>query len=165
MNELDAEIRDKLLRHVRRIAPFWLREQCDDLAQMAAMKLMRTQSDHTWNDGFLSRVAYSVVIDEIRRRRRRAEVGMSPSMPDRLMNSAELSPDTIANGAQVGEALLACIAALPPDKRRAVTLYLQDHSVPEIASLLGFEPKKTSNLVYRGLGDLRDALRARGIQP
>lgn len=46
--------------------------------------------------------AYSAVIDEIRRKRRRNEVGTSPSMPDGLMNFGDLSPEAHARGAEVG---------------------------------------------------------------
>jgi len=106
-----------------------------------------------------------VVIDEIRRKRRRNEVGMSPSMPDRIANSGDLSPETLARGAEVGQVLLECVATLSTDRRRAVTLYLQDHPVPEIAQRMECNRKRASNLVYRGLDDLRDALRQRGYEP
>jgi RNA polymerase sigma factor (sigma-70 family) len=165
VNEVDGAIRDKLVRYVRRVSPVWLRDQADDLVQMAAIKLMRTASDKDWTDGFLSRVAYSVVIDEIRRRRRRNEVGMSPSMPDRIMNSADLSPETQVRGAEIGQVMLDCLGTLKTDRRRAVALYLQDHPVPEIAERLDCDRKRASNLVYRGLSDLRDALRSRGFEP
>jgi len=165
VNEVDGEIREKLVRYVRRVAPPWLRDQTDDLVQMAAIKLMRTASEKEWTDGFLSRVAYSVVIDEIRRKRRRNEVGMSPSMPDRIMNSADLSPETRARGTQVGQVMLECLGELKKDRRRAVALYLQDHPVPEIAERLDCDRKRASNLVYRGLADLRTALKARGLEP
>lgn len=165
MNEVDAELRAKLVRFVARVCPPWLAAQREDLVQMAAIKLMRTASDKEWTDGFLSRVAYSVVIDEIRRKRRRNEVGMSPSMPDRIMNSADLSPETHARGAEVGEVLLECVGELAADRRRAVTLYLQDHPVPEIAERMGCNRKRASNLVYRGLAELREKLRARGYEP
>ena len=165
MNEVDAEVRAKLVRYVRRVCPAWLAPQKEDLVQMAAIKLLRTASDKEWTDGFLSRVAYSVVIDEIRRKRRRNEVGMSPSMPERIMNSADLNPETIARGQRVGEVLLECVASLKEDRRRAVTLYLQDHPVPEIAERMHCDRKRASNLVYRGLDDLRGALRKRGLTP
>lgn len=165
MNEVDAEVRAQLVRYVGRVCPAWLSPHREDLVQMAAVKLMRTASDKEWTDGFLSRVAYSVVIDEIRRKRRRNEVGMSPSMPERIMNSGDLSPETQVRGSQVGEALLECVATLKESRRRAVTLYLQDHPVPEIAERMGCDRKRASNLLYRGLEDLREALRSRGLAP
>ena len=165
MNEVNSEIRAKLLSYVRRVSPVWLADHRDDLAQMAAIKLMRTASDKEWTDGFLSRVAYSVVIDEIRRRRRRNEVGMSPSMPDRLANSLDVGPEVSARGAEVGQAMLDCLSLLSTDRKRAVTLYLQDHPVPEIADRMACDRKRASNLVYRGLEDLRSELKKRGFEP
>lgn len=162
---LDAHTRARLEVAVRRVCPSWLRESQDDLVQMVAMKLLRAGSYGDHPDAYLSRVAYTVVIDEIRRRRRRHEVGMSPSLPHRLRDSASPSPEVQARGAEVGEILLSCLARLSDDRRRAVTLYLQDHSVPEIASLLGWERKRASNLVYRGLSDLRTELRRQGLAP
>ena len=47
----------------------------------------------------------------------------------------------------------------------AVTLYLQGHSVPEAARVLDWPAKRTENLVYRGLADLRECLMKKGIQP
>jgi RNA polymerase sigma-70 factor, ECF subfamily len=163
--EIDAATRDRLVVAVRRVCPPWLRDSSDDLVQTAVMKLLRSTVEIESTDAYLSRVAYTVVIDEIRRRKRRREVGLSPSLPERLRDSGELSPEARARGDQIGKALLACLQSLSADRRRAVALYLQDHSVPEIAELLGWDAKKASNMVYRGLGDLRTALARRGIGP
>lgn len=118
-----------------------------------------------WGDGLLRRVAYSVVVDEIRRRKRRNEVGMSPSMPDRIVNSMELSPETRARGAELGKLLVEVMATLNEDRRRAVVLYLQGHSIPDAARVLGWDAKKASNAVYRGLEQLRRRLAERGLVP
>ena len=163
--EIDADVRAVLERAVRRVCPVWLQSQREDLVQMAAIKLIRSSSDAELTDGYLWRTAYSVVVDEIRRRRRREEVGMSPSINERIVNSNELSPETMARGAEIGSVLVGCLGELNESRRRAVALYLQDHSIPEIASILEWNTKKASNAVYRGLEDLRLALRARGIEP
>ena len=44
-------------------------------------------------------------------------------------------------------------------------LHLQGHSVPDAARLLGWPAKRTENLVYRGLADLRRCLIAKGHTP
>ena len=51
------------------------------------------------------------------------------------------------------------------DRRLAVTLYLQGHTVPEAARILGWAAKRTENLVYRGLADLRQCLLGKGHTP
>ncbi len=112
-----ADLSARLTVAVRRTAPAWLRGQVEDLVQVAVVRILRRTAATEVNTAFLYRVAHTVVVDEIRKR------------------------------------------------RRAVILYLQGHSVPEAAELLGFERKKTENLVYRGLDELRNALRDRGFEP
>lgn len=162
---LTPELRARLARQVARVCPHWMRDHQDDFVQMALVKLMRSDAESELGDTFLRRVAYTVVVDEMRRRRRRDEVGMSPSLPDRLMNTRDELPETRVRGQQIGDVLLQCLATLAEDRRRAVTLYLQDHAIPEIGVLLGCDTKRASNLVYRGLEDLREALRERAVVP
>jgi RNA polymerase sigma-70 factor (ECF subfamily) len=161
--DIDADTRARIDRAVGRLVPGWLSPHRDDLVQMCVVKLLKTRSTAELSDAFLSRVAYSVIVDEIRRRRRRNEVGMSPSLPDRLAGSNDISPETRSHGAALGEQLVECLQLLVEARRRAVVLYLQDHTIPEIAELLGWDTKKASNSVYRGLEDLRAALAARGL--
>ena len=65
----------------------------------------------------------------------------------------------------IGAVIVECLALLSVNRRRAVTLYLQGHSVPEAATLLDISPKNAENLVYRGLAELRCHLKARGVEP
>ena len=160
---IDADLRVRLLAVVRRVRPAWLADQEEDLVQIALVKLMRSEAPIGRSAAFLRRVAYSVVVDEIRRTKRRSETGFSPSLPDRIANSGELSPEVRARGGQIGATLLRCLEGLAPDRRRAVALYLQDHPVPEIADRFGWDRKRAANLVYRGLEDLRVALSAEGL--
>ena len=51
------------------------------------------------------------------------------------------------------------------ERRLAVTLHLQGHTVPETARILDWAAKQTENLVYRGLADLRECLMAKGLRP
>ncbi len=164
--QITEEDRVVLQRHVDRLCPPWLRGEREDLAHMAAVKLLKgNHRVETSRSGLLRSAAYSVIVDEIRYRKRRNEVGMSPSMPDRIANSGDIDPETRAYGSELGIVVVECLDTLEPDRRRAVTLYLQTHRVPEIAKLIGCDRKRASNLVYRGLSDLRAALGARGIRP
>lgn len=163
--QVTEDSRAALAVAVRKLCPPWLADQHDDLVQMAVMKILRGSGTGPLTKAYLHRVAYSVVIDEIRRLKRRNEVAMSPSMPDRIANSNDLSPETRARGAEIGEQLVAALAELIPTRRRAVVLYLQDLSIPEIARRLGIPRKTASNLTYRGLDDLKATLRERGVDP
>lgn len=165
MREVDAEVRATLVRMVGRVCPGWMRDELDDLVQMSVMRLLRSGSDAELTPGYLSRVAYSAVIDEIRRRKRRNEIDATPSMIDRVEDAVQLDPEHLADSAMLAEVLLECLEALVPARRRAVALYLQGHTVPEVAELLSWDRKKASNAVYRGLENLRGALTERGITP
>ena len=57
------------------------------------------------------------------------------------------------------------MSRLQDNRRRALTLYLVGHKVPEAAQMLGWTSKKTENNVYRGLANLRDCLAKKGIKP
>lgn len=162
-----ADLRRRLEGAVRRVCPPWLSDHADDLVQAAMMKIMRTigEGNGELNTSFLYRVAHSVVVDEIRRVRRRREEAMTPSQPERISAPGAKGPESAAAGHQIGAAILDCVSHLHPDRRRAVTLNLQGHTVPETGRLLGFNDKKAENLVYRGLADLRECLRKKGVQP
>ncbi len=162
-----SELRSKLQQAIRRTCPRWLADQREDLVQCALVRILKSYPDAHLNTSFLVRVAHSVVVDEIRLRRRRHgdQVGATPSAPDRVRAPATTSPEAHVTGQQVGAAIIEALADLSDDRRRAVTLHLQGHTVPEAAQLLGFARKKTENLVYRGLADLRDVLRDRGVEP
>ena len=165
MNDVDAEVRATLVRMVGRVCPHWMRDELDDLVQMSVMRLLRSEADADLTPAYLSRVAYSAVIDEIRRRKRRNEIGATPSLFDRVEDVVQLDPEHLSHSSELAETLLNCMEDLVPARRRAVALYLQGHSIPEIASLLEWDRKKASNAVYRGLASLRGALVERGIRP
>lgn len=75
------------------------------------------------------------------------------------------NPETDARFKELGAAVRDCLESMIRDRRLAVTLYLQQHTVPEAARLLGWAVKRTENLVYRGLADLRQCLLAKGHTP
>ena len=165
-DEPDVEqLRRDILRAVRTICPRWLVDQADDLAQIAISRLLdrlrATEGRLELTPAYLYRIAYSVMIDEIRRRRRRSqEIPLEPDLPAR---SLEEDPEHRALGREVRDTIVKCLAALVRPRRRAVTLHLLGHSVAEISRLLECGHKQAENLVYRGVGNLRDCLRSRGV--
>jgi len=163
--KLDPETHERLTHAVARVCPASMFDERDDFVQMSAIRILRSPNPATLSTAFLKRVAYTVIVDELRRRRRRNEVAMSPSMPDRIANKAGLSPESHARGAQLGEILVRALSTLNDDRRRAVTLYLQGHTIPEAARLLSWPKKRVSNAVYRGLEQVRQRLLELGIHP
>jgi RNA polymerase sigma-70 factor (ECF subfamily) len=110
--------------------------------------------------GYIYRTAYSAVIDEIRRRRRLQEVAIELEIP---AQSYEGDPEHRALAREMRDAIMKCLVALGPPRRRAVTLHLLGHSVAEISRLLECRHKQAENLVYRGVSNLRHCLRRRGV--
>jgi len=159
------DLRVDIMRAVRSICPRWLAEQADDLTQVAISRILdrvrATNGELELSPGYLYRTAYSVVVDEIRRRRRLQEIPLESEI---VVVSKDGDPERLTLGREVGHAITQCLSRLAPPRRRAVTLYLMGHSHEEIRALLECLYKRAENLVYRGLSDLRACLTKRGIR-
>ena len=162
-----ARLREDLVRAVGRTCPRWLADRADDLVQTALMRVLdisaRREEETEFSALYLRKAAYSAVVDEIRRLRRRGEVPLDQD------GVAELSiedpdPERCAAARELGRTVRDCLFGLLEARRRAVTLHLLGHSVPEVAQLLRARAKQAENLVYRGLADLRRCLEGKGVR-
>jgi RNA polymerase sigma-70 factor, ECF subfamily len=168
-----TSMRVALVRAVRRQCPRWLSDHADDLAQAALLKIIAAdgrEGNRALTSFYLYRVAHSALVDEIRRRQRRREVSLVEDHPDddraaHIEPRADGDPERDASMQELGAAVRGCLLAMGADRRQAVMLHLQGHSVPDTARLLGWSAKRTENLVYRGLGDLRRCLTTKGHTP
>jgi RNA polymerase sigma-70 factor (ECF subfamily) len=145
-----ARIRQVLIRAVERHCPPALAAQREDFVQMALVRLLEQppgEGSSPRGASYLWRVAYTVVIDEIRRFRRQQR------QAEQLPGGERGTP-----GPEVRSEILGCLAALQERRRTAVTLHLQGFRTGEVASALGWTEKQAENLVYRGLADLRACL-------
>ncbi len=152
---------------VRRICPDSLSREQDDLVQIATMKVWEkvgSEGNQVLNSSYIGKAAHSVLIDEIRRMRRRKEVELSGT-EEMVEGSKVHNPEIRTASLEAGKAIRNCLSTLVQSRRRAVTAYLLGHSVPEAARLLRWSPKKTENLVYRGLAQLRTCLNQKGVTP
>jgi RNA polymerase sigma-70 factor, ECF subfamily len=167
-------LRAAMVRAVRRQCPAWLSADVEDIAQMAVAKVMAAnkggEEDSQLPSSYLYKVAHSALVDEIRRRRRRREEALEvngpagePGRVREPMTSSD--PESDARLQELGTAVRACLLAMKRERRLAVMLYLQEHTVPEAARLLGWAAKRTENLVYRGIADLRQCLLGKGHRP
>jgi RNA polymerase sigma-70 factor (ECF subfamily) len=163
-----------LARAVRRQCPAWLSEHAEDIAHAALMKVIgsphSSEGERRLSSFYIHRVAHSALVDEIRRRQRRREVGLEAvtetgEEQSHLEPQAAGSPEHEASFRELGTAVRECLLSMKRERRLAVMLYLQGHSVPEAARLLDWPVKRTENLVYRGLADLRQCLLAKGHRP
>ncbi len=158
------DIRVVLVRCVRKTAPRHLWGDVDDIVQKAMVRLMtkaKKEETEEFATSYLWKVAHNAVIDELRSRSRRREV------PNENVDepSAADDPERRVLDAEVGDAIVDCLRRLNEDRRLAVSLYLQGHSLAETAGMLAWPSKRTENFVYRGLGALRECLRSKGIAP
>jgi len=158
-------LRTRLSFAVRKVCPGWLRSHHDDLVQQGILKVHQRYDGIPVNSTLLYRVAHSVIVDEIRRQKRRQEIAMTPTTPERVAGPMHKTPEARVRGAMTGDGIQSCLALLLEDRRRAVTLYLLGHSVPQVAEQLGFSAKKAENLVFRGMKDLRKHLESSGLKP
>jgi len=163
----DAVIRAKLHERVFRYCPGWMKDQVDDIVQVAWLRLHETlkknEGDAALASQYLARVAYCATVDEIRRRRRQREVPVGEA--ENTLRAEAVDPARAMSAREIGDAIEACLARLLSARRRAVALYLQGHSVPETGALLGWTRKRADNMVFRGLADLRLCLSRKGIKP
>lgn len=172
-----SRLRQDLERAVRSVCSGRLADRWDDLVQAAMIKILsiarRGESVDSLPASYLYKVAHSALVDEIRRVRRRQEVPIEDAvpgsgaehtlLPSEPVWSGAPSPEQSATSRQIGRGIEECLGFLVPDRRRAVTLWLLGHGVPESAQLLGWSRKRVENLVYRGLADLRSCLERKGL--
>jgi RNA polymerase sigma-70 factor (ECF subfamily) len=165
----DTELRRRLARAVARVCPSWLADSAEDIVQAAMLRVARRSESGEGDRGpaslYLEKAAFSATVDEIRRHRRRREIQADD---DHVMNQAPsqaASPEQSSAAGEIRRGLRDCLQGLVAPRRRAVALYLLGETVPGAAALFGWTPKKTENLVYRGLADLRRCLREKGLEP
>jgi RNA polymerase sigma-70 factor (ECF subfamily) len=172
-HELDYEaLRRDVARAVNRLCPSWLAARRDDLVQTAVIRVMQIvknraaagEGSQPLEASYLYKVGYSVLVDEIRRHRRLRETELDAEGGAPVAVARE-NPERTAAAREAGRAIQDCLLKMKRERRLAVALHLQGHSVPEAARLLDWGTKQTENLVYRGLADLRACLLAKGIRP
>lgn len=164
------ELRPRLLAAVRRSCPRWLAESAEDICQEALVRLARRlEADGERADApspsYLKKTAYNAVIDAIRahRGRRTKETELDRDVP--ATDSASAGAERLAVAAEIGVGIRDCLTRMTRLRRIAVTLHLQGHTLAEASRLLGWPQTRTTNLVYRGLKDLRACLAAKGMKP
>ncbi len=164
-----ALLRERLSRAVGSVCPGWLADRKEDLVQVALMRVMeiqrKSEGNRDFSSSYLWRVAYSALVDELRRLRRRQEVPLEDPQREDTLSSDRSTPEQTSAGRETGEMIRQCLALMVRARRQAVALYLQGHTVPEAAKIMDWSGKRTENLVYRGLSDLRKCLASMGLEP
>ncbi|MDX2056719.1 MAG: sigma-70 family RNA polymerase sigma factor [Gemmatimonadales bacterium] len=113
---------------------------------------------------YLYRAAISASLDIIRRRRTiagRAASFDDPSPP--RVETRGIGAQERLEAADLSVAVHEALGLIQESRRAVVRMYLAGYDRFEIADLLGWTEAKVRNLLYRGLQDLREILRGRGI--
>jgi RNA polymerase sigma factor (sigma-70 family) len=99
--------------------------------------------------GWLFGIARNAALDELRRRRRLAQ----------LPEEAPAPADDVAERAVLRTAVAAALAALPPRDREIVALkYHAGLDNAELAAVLGVSPSNAGTLLHRAMTKLREAV-------
>jgi RNA polymerase sigma-70 factor (ECF subfamily) len=128
----------------------------EDLVHVAFLKVAeRSQREGSAvpNASYLWRVAFTAVIDELRKMRRGEAYAVDVASRG----------ETAASGPHIGLEIDDCLGRLSEDRRVAVTLYLQGFRMSETAVALAWAEKRVENLLYRGLKELRLCLGEKGV--
>lgn len=163
-----AAVRSQLAKAVARVCPSWLADRRDDIVQSALIRvsgIVSREGNAPVAASYLWKAAYTATVDEIRRARRRRESALDELPGSDLHAPAHIGPDRRVASRETAAAIRACLAGLIRDRRLAVTLHLQGHTIPECGRLLGWDAKRAENLAYRGLHDLRSCLEQKGVTP
>ena len=166
-----TKLRADLLRAVARLCPSWLANQRDDVVQAAFLRVVQVlerQPDKAEGNAplptsYLYKVAHSALVDEIRRVRRRRETDLEDEVVAPIAVTRQ-DPERLTASREVGRGIRDCLMLMSRERRLAVTLYLQGHSIPDASRVLDWNAKRTENMVYRGLADLRGCLEKKGMR-
>jgi RNA polymerase sigma-70 factor, ECF subfamily len=138
------------------------------LVQEVRIRLWRAARSPENLDGigpsFLYRAAKWAALDLLRSRRR-TQMDTEAALREGPRAVAAERSDTFVVRAAIGGAVERGVEGLAPDRRTAVSLWLSGYSWKEVAALTGWSETRTRNLLYRGLDDLRAALRGMGFGP
>ncbi len=144
-----------------------LREQTCDLAQQAALRLLRELPKHQWRGqsalaAWIAKLASAEVIDVHRYHgaQRRAPAAEVDDQSVDALERKTRSPESKADRRNQVEALEEALAQLKPDYEAALRLHAMGFTHAEVGELLGCTAEAARKLEARGLSRLQQ-LRAR----
>ncbi len=168
-------IRQVLERAVARICPARWADRRLDIVQAALLRLLEMdrraeiasggEKEGPRSASYLWQVAYTAMVDEMRRVGRRREVSLDDARAADPAIEAPAAPDGHERCIDLGRAIQGCLERLVEPRRLAVALHLEGFRAAESARALGWDITRIRNLVFRGMDDLRRCLEGRGVRP
>jgi RNA polymerase sigma-70 factor (ECF subfamily) len=130
-----------------------------DLVQESLLRVRRGLETYQPGslEGWLARIVTNVLLDEVRRKRRRPEQAL-PDNPDRVLPAAA-GADEVAVAAGLSDEIQLALASLPEEFRVPVVMRdVADRTYEEIAGSLGVPVGTVRSRLHRGRRMLRTAL-------
>jgi RNA polymerase sigma factor (sigma-70 family) len=111
---------------------------------------------------YIQRTINSILVDQIRKMRRQERLILHEK--EKLISEERENWGTAYPQNTFREVLGDAAESLMETRRMVVKLFLMDLTIDEISSTLRWSRDKTRNLLYRGLADLREILKERGVE-
>lgn len=144
----------------------------DDIVQEVKIKLWKelSKQEKIVNlKAFICQIAFTTTIDEIRKvKTRRQEPLPEEEQEMDLLMSARVRPDPPTpqvelERKEIQRLVVSAVDSLGDNRRQVVKLYLYGMNYKEIASELSWSEGKARNLLYRGLEELSEILKSKGV--
>ncbi|MBL8989186.1 MAG: sigma-70 family RNA polymerase sigma factor [Gemmatimonadetes bacterium] len=142
-------------------------DDLDELFQQVRLRLWRARGTGDAIDSapasYVYRTAVSAALDLIRRRQAKREVPIDPPEGSGPEPAAPETTEQRLSDDDLAATVAAAIDGIAASRRPAVRMHLAGYGPDEIGAALGCDRTKARNLVYRGLADLRERLREKGV--
>jgi RNA polymerase sigma factor (sigma-70 family) len=137
----------------------------DDVFQEVRIKIWKLLNDEkkiVYYSSYIKKIVNSAVIDHIRKMRRERGLILQQKHITISEWKSTYEIDRIYDDNLI-KIVDETVESLLESRRKVVKLYLLHLTIEEIASYFSWSRHKTRNLLYRGLSDLKKALKEKGI--
>lgn len=174
--DIDSTLNELLTRHGARLR-LLVAQHCsanqgldpDDIEQEVRIRLWKAverEKNSALPASYIQRVVVTTVIDALRR----DKPDQTTTLPEEGQEAGiealldRVGPVRSASDGQRMDLVRAAIVELPVRRRQPVQLALQGFTPEEIGELLDMTATMAKNLMYRGLYELRERLKAAGLE-
>jgi RNA polymerase sigma-70 factor (ECF subfamily) len=138
---------------------------CHDISQEVILKLWKVMNNEKkirHYSSYIKKVVDSTIIDYLRKSRRHNKV-ISFKMQESISEKRTFFKENSDPNKSLKKIIYNAVENLIESRKKVVKLYLLDLTIGEISILFNWTEDKTRNLLYRGLSDLKNNLKEKGI--